>query len=148
MLNKQILIDWGVKVAFARILKLEDLKYLCCPLWITWYPTPGQNLSFLIFYHASTPITDMYKYAYFMLLFLWGKTSEKGCPILFLLRLLDLFCLPLYFPYSHYLWALFFVSCSGRVFWAVYLISRFTIHPVLRSATILVTFSTTISLWK
>lgn len=54
----------------------------------------------------------------------------------------------LYFSYSHYLWVLFFVSCSGRVFWAVYLISQFTIHSVLRSATIFVTFSTTISLWK
>ena len=148
MLNKRILIYWGVKVAFARILKIEDLKYMsahCGSLDIL----PLVKTSPSSFSTTPPPPLQICTNMFILCCHFSGGKCLRSAVLFYFYYVSWIYsvCL-LYFSYSHYLWVLFFVSCSGRVFWALYLISRFTIHSVLRSATIFVTFSTTISLWK
>lgn len=138
----------GSKSCICKNFKDRRLKIHVCSLWITWYLTLVKT-SPSSFSTTPPPPLQICTNMFILCRHFSGGKCLRSAVLFYFYYVSWIYsvCL-LYFSYSHYLWVLFFVSCSGRVFWALYLISRFTIHSVLRSATIFVTFSTTISLWK
>ena len=111
-----MLANWGVKVAFARILKIEDLKYMsahCGSLDIL----PLVKTSPSSFSTTPPPPLQICTNMFILCCHFSGGKCLRSAVLFYFYYVSWIYsvCL-LYFSYSHYLWVLFFVSCSGRVF--------------------------------